>query len=727
MPCPHRYTDEEGGEAGDYDTTFMLLQPETKPITQEQLVNEVKGIYAGLVMVEKKCVEVCGDRAKSTKKLKDDQWQALIALHRTLLHEHHDFFLASQHPTASTALRRLASKYAMPARMWRHGIHAFLELLRHRLPESQDHMLSFIYIAYSMMALLLESVPGLTDTWIECLGDLTRYRMATEERLLHDREVWPGVSRMWCNKLADHSPDFGQIQRHLALQSSSNVFPQLFYNHTRALGTVSLPLKGREVIMALSNQLDFEPEEINWACYYHYVQFPPYLNQDGPHDAYCKYADVETLTERSADHGIDSRHFEHQVPWAKLASLLNSVGPPSVYEYDAKQDATACSRPRSGIGRQLPDNFSIGGLICSYFSYPRDSLARQVIDEDERAFDLPSHALPRAERPSWFSIGLVLFGSCMFQSRRRQSKQYLDTTLSRPRVSTNLPCEAHKADVTPPPSLTDKHLSPYSAVALFASLTTILAYLAGTSITGISRCLAESLFKVLESAIAWTTSSLPILALVILRRQPVYSILALLTVLPKATAFPVGGANAKSSIGLADFLPRMLEQVILWTPSSLLCLMVVLYCRDKLPFLSNPNAITNPGRTHGFMSFAWLMALLVVGGPDLAAQIHYPMRLAAVSELYQYGQAVFPELKLNFNFRPIALVLLGSLIFDSFMCFLMSPSQGIDVEVFMKLLQLSVWLTLTLASGRSHVVDWTRGGVHRLGESAVALAGVAQD
>jgi hypothetical protein len=36
----------------------MLLQPETRPITQEQLVNEVKGIYAGLVMVEKKCIEV---------------------------------------------------------------------------------------------------------------------------------------------------------------------------------------------------------------------------------------------------------------------------------------------------------------------------------------------------------------------------------------------------------------------------------------------------------------------------------------------------------------------------------------------------------------------------------------------------------------------------------------------------------------------------------------------
>ena len=91
----------------------MLLQPETRPITQDQLVNEVKGIYAGLVMVEKKCVEIDQQQSKTTSKLSDEQWQALIALHRTLLYEHHDFFLASQHPSSSAALRRLATKYAL--------------------------------------------------------------------------------------------------------------------------------------------------------------------------------------------------------------------------------------------------------------------------------------------------------------------------------------------------------------------------------------------------------------------------------------------------------------------------------------------------------------------------------------------------------------------------------------------------------------------------------------
>ena len=39
-------------------SALQVLQPETRPISQEQLVAEVKGIYAGLVMVEAKCIKV---------------------------------------------------------------------------------------------------------------------------------------------------------------------------------------------------------------------------------------------------------------------------------------------------------------------------------------------------------------------------------------------------------------------------------------------------------------------------------------------------------------------------------------------------------------------------------------------------------------------------------------------------------------------------------------------
>ncbi|KAI3572158.1 hypothetical protein IWW34DRAFT_893253 [Fusarium oxysporum f. sp. albedinis] len=231
----------------------MMRQPETRPISQDQLVAEVKGIYVGLVMVETKCIEVDNAQSSNTdanSKLNNEQWQALIALHRTLLHEHHDFFLASQHPSASPALRRLASRHAMPARMWRHGIHSFLELLRLRLPASREHMLTFLYLAYSMMALLYETVPAFEDTWIECLGDLGRYRMAIEEDDIRDREVWTGVSRHWYSKASDKSPTTGRLYHHLAILACPNALQQLYY-YTKSL-CVPIPFSSaRESIMTL--------------------------------------------------------------------------------------------------------------------------------------------------------------------------------------------------------------------------------------------------------------------------------------------------------------------------------------------------------------------------------------------------------------------------------------------------------------------------------------------
>lgn len=232
----------------------LLLQPDSRPISQEQLASEVKSIYAGLTMVETKCIHV--DRAQAaapqdpTQKLAPDHWQALIALHRTLLHEHHDFFLASQHPSASPALRRLAAKYTMPARMWKHGIHSFLELLRRRLPDSLDYMLAFIYLAYQMMALLYETVPAFEDTWIECLGDLGRYRMAIEDEDVKDRETWANVARSWYTKAADRNPPVGRLYHHLAILARPNALHQLYY-YGRSLNSVEPFPSARESILTL--------------------------------------------------------------------------------------------------------------------------------------------------------------------------------------------------------------------------------------------------------------------------------------------------------------------------------------------------------------------------------------------------------------------------------------------------------------------------------------------
>ncbi|CAI0648821.1 unnamed protein product, partial [Colletotrichum noveboracense] len=189
-------------------TEVCVKQLETRPISEEQLVAEVKGIYAGLVMVESKCIEVVNAQGSSPK-LNNEQWQALIALHRTLLHEHHDFFLASQHPSASPTLRGLA-------------------------------------------------MPAFEDAWIEYLGDLGRYRMAIEDDDLRVREVWASTSRHWYSKASDRAPTTGQIYHHLAILTRPKALQQLFY-YSKSLCVPIPSVPARESIMTLFKPLDESP------------------------------------------------------------------------------------------------------------------------------------------------------------------------------------------------------------------------------------------------------------------------------------------------------------------------------------------------------------------------------------------------------------------------------------------------------------------------------------
>ncbi|KAF3910885.1 hypothetical protein ABW20_dc0107332 [Dactylellina cionopaga] len=316
----------------------LILQPETRPISQEQLVAEVKGIYAGLVMVEAKCIEVDSKQAaaatqsiKEAPRLNNDQWQALIALHRTLLHEHHDFFLASQHPSAAPSLRKLATKYAMPARMWRHGIHSFLELLRHRLPDSFEHMLAFIYLAYSMMALLYETVPAFADTWVECLGDLGRYRMAIEEGDARDREVWMNVSKMWYAKGTDRQPHVGRLYHHLAILARPNILQQLFF-YCKALAVAQPFTAARESILTLFDPNALKEQDIEGSqsadtvfVMLHSICFT-FVNQDAFPERKEEYLDL-------LDKKIGATKLKFKIPGVYIAIC----GVASLFQYNLKE------------------------------------------------------------------------------------------------------------------------------------------------------------------------------------------------------------------------------------------------------------------------------------------------------------------------------------------------------------------------------------------------------
>jgi hypothetical protein len=228
------------------------MQADSKGISQDQLANEVRAIYSGLIMVENKAIDLDKRKAEEAKlgPIPADVWRAMIGIHRALLNEHHDFFLASQHPSASQSLHRLAKKYNMPARMWKHGIHEFLEILRHQLPHSREFMVQFIYHAYHVVCLLLETVPAFKDTWVECLGDLSRYRMATEDEDPRDKEIWIAVARYWYCQAVDRMPNVGRLYHHLAILARPNAL-QMLYLYNRSMMSARPFAGARDSIQAL--------------------------------------------------------------------------------------------------------------------------------------------------------------------------------------------------------------------------------------------------------------------------------------------------------------------------------------------------------------------------------------------------------------------------------------------------------------------------------------------
>jgi hypothetical protein len=118
-------------------------------------------------MVETRCIHIDRDLAATSARDPNsnslDHWQSLIALHRTLLHEHHDFVLASQHPSASPTLRRIAQKYAMPTRMWRYGVQSLLELFRNAPRHEFERMSTFLRSTYDVLGALQENLPSMAD------------------------------------------------------------------------------------------------------------------------------------------------------------------------------------------------------------------------------------------------------------------------------------------------------------------------------------------------------------------------------------------------------------------------------------------------------------------------------------------------------------------------------------------------------------------------------------
>ena len=85
----------------------------------------------------------------------------------------------------------------MPARMWRHGIHEFLEVGR----PGPEYMLFFMYIAHSLMALA-----GTESLRLEKIKKKTNERTITSQRTATS-EICEGRKRYHSERKHGYRPD----------------------------------------------------------------------------------------------------------------------------------------------------------------------------------------------------------------------------------------------------------------------------------------------------------------------------------------------------------------------------------------------------------------------------------------------------------------------------------------------------------------------------------------
>lgn len=153
--CPNNSNQAsiQTAEEEDYSVNAMIGQPEDGLISLEQLDAKFKGTYAELVIEQPNCIErnssQDADDKLNSAGLDNNQWNAVNALHNTLLHEYHDLSTTIRHSSAIPAPKRFSSKHGMLTRTWRGGTYSSLN----RLPRgaSLDHELASPYFMDSMM------------------------------------------------------------------------------------------------------------------------------------------------------------------------------------------------------------------------------------------------------------------------------------------------------------------------------------------------------------------------------------------------------------------------------------------------------------------------------------------------------------------------------------------------------------------------------------------------
>ncbi|KAG5292959.1 hypothetical protein I7I48_05201 [Histoplasma ohiense] len=198
-----------------------------------KLLSESAKLHEAISGIELTCA-VEAAKIQALEKLTAQQWSNLIMCHQRLIHHHHDLYVCTQYPTTWGDLFKLPVAHKMPPRMLHHGIYAFLEVMKSRLPESRNYMIQFLQHVYDLIQVLVESAPRFKNMWLECLGDLAAYRMSLESTFSEERITRAKQSTNWYYAAADENYGKGSLYHRLGNLVANNL-GRKFFLYSRSL------------------------------------------------------------------------------------------------------------------------------------------------------------------------------------------------------------------------------------------------------------------------------------------------------------------------------------------------------------------------------------------------------------------------------------------------------------------------------------------------------------
>lgn len=103
-----------------------------------------------------------------------------------------------------------------------------------------------------------------------------------------------------------------------------------------------------------------------------------------------------------------TRLLENEFPWDALVTMLNHL----IKNFESERfEGERFPVPEKGIGRPLPEDYTLRGLDWSKSYFPERWFEDAQVDDEERSMELPSMANIRVERILWLATRIAAVSS----------------------------------------------------------------------------------------------------------------------------------------------------------------------------------------------------------------------------------------------------------------------------------------------------------------------------